>query len=215
MSRWNIKNPALQILFVTVVSIAILITIDSLTGWLNENSGLAAWVQAIGAIVAIAASYMIARSGVEAADRLRSQDRTRFLKAAESTVLWAYSVVATLADKTFSGVTYAVFKTNYRPSDFEGALRALRHISLTELVDLDLVRDLLRLEAVLDDAAKRLAEVKPAASGGGVLAENLPDMAAMQVAASNPKESFRLRVLELTAGTANRVHEPSGKDRRA
>lgn len=204
MSRWKIKGQHRETALLVVTGIALLLAVAALADWLNITAGIAAWVQAIGSLVAIVAAYAIARSGVAAAERVRRDARLQLLRGAESTVTWSAGVVTAIADKAHVGMTYDAFDRAYRPADFQAALRAIQSIPLSELADLDLVRDILRLEAVLIDAAERLSKVERASLAVHAKTRGLPDMAAIGTEVVNAKESFRLRVMEIVTGRPQR-----------
>lgn len=205
MAQWKIRGAHREIGFVVVTGMALVAATAALANWLNVTAGIAAWVQAIGSIVAVAAAYAISRSGVAAAERVRREERLQLLRGAEATVSWSAQVLTTFADKAHPSITYDAFERLYRPADFQAALRAIHSIPLSQIADLDLVRDILRLEAVLIDAADRLAKVERGSLAADAKPRGLPDLSAIGVEAMNAKESFRLRVVEIVTGRPQRA----------
>lgn len=171
-------------------------SLNAILAFFDAHAGLAAWVQAIGAILIVGATAHIANRNWRETER-RERDARRQLQ--ESIVVLARNsleaIDAVLKSCRPTGPTQAdprgTFLRAYTPSDFQIPMDGLAAIPLQEIADASLITALLTLRAVMGQIKKHLDEV----FANPVLSQTLEPVRAFRTPAFNAVASV-LRIVQ-------------------
>lgn len=126
---------------------------------LDKHEGTAAWVQAVGAIIAIAATAWIAS---------RETRETHKREAIKKQQLW--ESIATISENGIAafkklndacspyGDQRAKFIEHYTPSDFDVPIDALASIPLHEIGDTNLITAVVNMRGIMGNVQKKLTD---------------------------------------------------------
>lgn len=170
-AREHVKSGARWLLFGIVGSLAGIGAITLAFAWIGgsytptSSSDVAAWIQAIGSIAAIAAAYALgerqARKAREHTLEVYHLQRTRVELGGKGVVRQLYAESRSIRDSAVQ-LSYDAFSemwATYLQSTYAAALRAFDQLPLHELGDADRVRIGFEMRGALAHATERISRI--------------------------------------------------------
>jgi len=180
--------------FVAVALVAIVLLVW-LMPILDRHEGTAAWVQAIGALLIIAATaYISNRQSRETRDReLRAADqlKTSIVGLAQNALDALDTLLKACPPDVQTSDPRGQYLRSYAPGDFEVPMDGLAAIPLHQLGEADLITSILTLRGTLGRIKKRLDDIQR----DPVLSQNLQDVRNQRVQVFNAVASI-FRIVE-------------------
>lgn len=154
-------RPAARILGVSLAACVSLIALWWLSPCLDKHEGTAAWVQAVGALLIIGATAIIA-----------SQNSREAAKRERNAKLQLWASIAALARNCLEALdtllknhplpttdTRGSFLRSYMPSDFDVPMDGLAAVPLQEIGNTDLITAVLNLRGIVGRIKKHLDDI--------------------------------------------------------